>query len=116
MTMAELHDAVASALSWSMSDGPNPSRIRRVVVEKLLLSSNSANLQSSDCDFCTNSRTEYYPLPGQIGTLCTVQRLLQMHGLNRHLTYDYDITRYPHASGFLGTSDRDGQRKLTCLV
>lgn len=73
--------------------------------------------QPPDCVFDTRFSGGIRPLfQGSSGNFVQRAKIPTYRGidrLGRFLTYDYDISRYPDA---IGTSDRDGERKLACLA
>ena len=116
MNFTELHEAIAAAFGWSIE--PCTSWVFNMADQDPLIATkghNAKKLKTTFTAFWTTPDQEYDVMPAQQGTQLAVGMYMKTTPVGKYWTYDYNISKQPHALRVMDTLT-DGQApKLTCL-
>ena len=117
MTFTELHEAIAAAFGWGIE--PCASWIFKMVDRNPLIVMRRDDSQKPKTRFAaywTAPDQGYNVAPAQYGTRLAVG--LCVNGqvrIGKYWTYDYNISKHPHAIKVIDTLADDPYPKLTCV-
>lgn len=119
MNLTELHEAIAAAFGWSIE--PCTSWVFNMVDQDPLIVTKGDNANklktifTAFTAFWTAPDQGYNVTPAEHGTHLAVGLCMKEAQLGEYWTYDYNISKQPHAVTVIGTLT-DGQApKLRCL-
>lgn len=116
MNLTELHEAIAAAFGWSIE--PCTSWVFNVVDQDPLIvtkGDNANKLKTTFTAFWTAPDQGYNVTPAEHGTHLAVGLCMREAQLEKYWTYDYNISKQPHAVTVIGTLTHGQAPKLTCL-
>ena len=116
MTFTELHEAIAAAFGWSIE--PCASWIFKMVDRNPLIAMRRDDSQKPKAKFAafwTAPDQGYNITPAQYGTRLAVGLRMKQKLLGKYWTYDYNISKHPHAIKVIDTLTDDPYPKLTCV-
>ena len=116
MNFTELHEAIAAAFGWSIE--PCTSWVFNMVDQDPLAATkgnNAEKLKQTFTAFWTAPGQEYNVTPAQHGTQLAVGIYMENAPVGKYWTYDYNISKQPHAIKVIDTLTDDQAPKLICL-
>lgn len=104
LNLTELHEAIAAAFGWSIE--PCTSWVFNIVDQDPLIVNKAGNankLKTTFTAFWTAPDQGYNVTPAEHGTHLAVGLCMKEAQLGEYWTYDYNISKQPHAVTVIGT-------------